>query len=155
MTTTHLVGFEMDVGQVIELIALLGAGVGTLGGTTWALVGYINSNRRDLDEEMKAQDEKRSQNVAALHLKIEQAASTLDEKFNALNFKIDQVKDSYVRRDDLDRHIGRIELSQRDTTEAVNRLRTRLDEIVVKLIDTLQDRRGARSHLTLDEERPG
>jgi hypothetical protein len=110
----------MGAGEIIALVALVGTGAGTLGTVAWRLIAYINRV-----------DERREKGEQILLEKIEGVATSLDGKFNIARNEISAVKDNYVRRDDLDGDITRLEFGMRDQTVALNALRERFDEILV------------------------
>ncbi len=47
-----------------------------------------------------------------------------------LHHRINEVKDGYVRRDDLMAHIGRLETGQADMNSGINRLHDRMDRLI-------------------------
>ncbi len=56
-----------------------------------------------------------------------EASATRDAE---LHHRINEVKDDYVRRDDLMAHIGRLEAGQADMTNGLNRVHERLDRLL-------------------------
>jgi len=144
----------MDLNLIIQYTAMLIGWMGSLGALVWALVTFINGQstklhdrieevRRDLQAKVEEQDRKRSDNVVKLYTAISEATESLDGKFNTIRAMLDSVKDTYVRRDDLERHLQRWELAARDQTEATNRLRSRVDDVLAKLVEFIgrEDRR--------------
>ena len=127
----------IDLGQIITIIGMLCVGAASLAGVVWKLVTYINDVSEKLTTKINEVDQKRSANVVALHTKIDDTAESLDGKFNVVRSLQDQIKQDYVRRDDLDGHLARFEKSLEQITMALDRVRVRFDEGFLELVRAL------------------
>ena len=121
----------MDQGQILQLVALIFTGIGALAVVAWALILYTNKAADKLWKSLNDMDEKRSKNAALLHDKIDNTAGSLDKKYNAVRDEVSGVKDNYVRRDDLQSHLNRIENGQNSIALSIEHLRQRVEEIAV------------------------
>lgn len=119
----------MDTGNIIALVSLVVTTIGLGGVAVWRLVGMIGEV-----------DKRRAENTRDLHQKIEQTAESLDSKFNVVRGMLDNVKQDYVRRDDLDGHIARFEKQLEQVASALDRVRARFDEGFLEVIKLLSSR---------------
>lgn len=128
----------MDSGQIVQLLILVVAIAVAVGGTFWKLITYVNKaassliekidrEKGDLDGKIDEQDRKRSDGIKAVHKKIEDTSASLDQKYNMLMLELGRIKDNYVRRDDLEGHLQRLERAQGVTAESIDALRDRID----------------------------
>lgn len=62
--------------------------------------------------------------------KIQEARMAADDETTRLHKRLDEVKDTYVRREDLMEHIRRMERGQESLAAAVDRVHTRLDGLL-------------------------
>ena len=60
------------------------------------------------------------------------------ERDNVLHGRINDVKDNYVRRADLDAHLDPLKLGQKDLKESLDRLHSRFDAFLTSKADRVE-----------------
>ncbi len=106
-----------------------------LGMLILAATGLVVGALRNIYSRISDVDKKREADINAIDRQRSAVVAQLHEK-------IDAIKDKYVRRDDLERHLSRIEDGQRQTQTAVTDLTKQVQQLTVSVTKAMIGRRG-------------
>lgn len=138
----------LGASEIFALVGLLLAGLGALAGAIRYLNGRIDQLRADKARRI---DELRQETAA----KIERVAERIDEEIDALRgeisrrshdihnrlqaglgemqLKVDAIRAEYVRRDELNAHLTRLELQVTNLNTGLTGLNRRIDQVLAML----------------------
>lgn len=123
----------IDLGSIIVTLMVVVAGC------VWVVPQAIERAVSKLAVRVEEVEKIGREGRKGLHLKIENGEHDLDQKFNALRLDIDNVKQNYARRDDLEGAVMRVERATGEIREDMAALAERVDKAVDRFTTSVTD----------------